>query len=138
KCAGCDFTASDLDKQLGSPPPRAGLLLDDAGLLSEPECVALAERLAALAAELDGEIVVVTVPNARGVKASQLVFWLFNRWQIGGEGHAGLLVLVAEQERRVECEVGFGWEAMLSDDESGNILDREVVPHLREGRYAEG
>lgn len=137
KCGGCDFTLADLDSTLGDAPARTGLLTDEAGLLTEAERDALSARLAALKDELEGEIVVVTVPDARGVKPAQLVFWLFNRWGIGGPPHAGLLILLAKKERRIECEVGFAWEGAISDDESGDILDNVVVPLLREERFAE-
>lgn len=138
KCRGCDFTIADLDGALGQAPARTGLLSDDAGMLTEAERASLSARLAALKDELEGEIVVVTVPDARGVKPAQLVFWLFNQWSVGGPSHAGLLVLLAKKERRIECEVGFAWEGAISDDESGDVLDRVVVPLLREDRFADG
>ncbi len=137
KCRGCDFSVAALDRVLGAPPARSGPLVDDAGLLSAEEQAALRAALSALADELEGELVVVISPNARGVKPAQLAFWLFNQWGVGGPQHAGLLVLVARDERRVECEVGFAWEGAIGEEESGDVLDREVVPKLREGRFAE-
>lgn len=138
KCGGCDFSVADLDQRIGEAPQRQGLLTDDAALFSADERAHLEAHLGALSRELEGELVVVTVHNARGVKPAQLAFWLHNRWNVGGPSHAGLLVLVAKDERRVECEVGYAWEGAITDDESGDVLDREVVPRLREGRFAEG
>lgn len=138
RCLGCGFTVDDLDHVLGQPPAKEGCVLDEAGMLSLEEHVALTQRVQQLNDELDGEMLIVTLPDARGVKPAQLAFWLFNRWQVGGPSHAGLLVLVTRAERRVECEVGYAWEGAISDDESGEVLDREVVPRLREGRFAEG
>lgn len=138
KCRGCGFTVDDLDRMLGQPPAKEGVVIDEAGMLRLEERVALTQRIQALNDELDGELLVVTLPNARGVKPAQLAFWLFNRWQVGGPAHAGLLILVTREERRIECEVGYAWEEAISDDESGDVLDQVVVPHLQEGRFAEG
>lgn len=138
RCLGCGFTVADLDRVLGQPPKRDGAVLDEASMLSPEERVALAARVRQLSDELNGELVIVTTPNARGVRPAQLAFWLFNRWQVGGPTHAGLLVLVTREERWVQCEVGYTWEGAISDDEAGDVLDEAVVPHLREGRFADG
>ena len=47
------------------------------------------------------------------------------------------MVLLAMQERRIECEVGYAWEPIISDVESGEVLDKLVLPLLKEGRVYE-
>lgn len=96
------------------------------------------EFLSNLSRKLDGEIVVVLMETSRPVKPSEYVFWLFNRWQVGGEAARGLMILISFKERRVESEVGLGWEPFLSDPQSGEVLDQMLVPWLREGRIYEG
>ena len=48
------------------------------------------------------------------MKPAEHVFWLFNRWNVGGPEHAGLLLLLAVAERRIESEVCH-WEPFVSD-----------------------
>lgn len=138
RCRGCGFGLSDLDRRAGPLPERAGLVNDFAELLSSDERAALEEELQRLREALGGEIVVVIVPSAGAVRPAEYAFWLYNRWAVGGPGHAGVLLLLALADRRIESEVGYGWEPVLTDAESGAVLDECVVPLLREGRFAEG
>lgn len=133
QCPGCDFSIDTLDAKLSAPPQRRGFVNDFAQLLSEKQRENLETTLAAFAQKSDGEIVLVTVKNTRPVKPSEYVFWLFNRWKIGGESHSGLMILLAQDEHRIESEVGYSWEPVISDPESGQILDEHVVPLLQAG-----
>ncbi|NLC55758.1 MAG: TPM domain-containing protein [Armatimonadetes bacterium] len=136
QCRGCGFSLEDLDRRAGRLPERTGFVSDHAGLLSPEERAALEQRLARFHEENGGEIVVATVATTRPVKPAEYVFWLFNRWNVGGPEHAGLLLLLAVAERRIESEVGYSWEPFVSDVESGEVLDEYVVPLLKEGRFA--
>jgi len=138
ECQGCGFGIDDLDRQLGEPPARMDFVNDYAGLLNESESSGLQRELAEFQQTSSGELVLATITTTAPVKPSEYVFWLFNRWQIGGDGHQGLLILLAQKERRIECEVGYGWEPVLSDVESGEILDRHVVHLLQQGKTYEG
>jgi uncharacterized protein len=137
KCAGCGFSIGDLDAQLGTAPVRDGALTDLARLVDDGARDALRVHVQGLSESLKGEIVVVTVPTTAPVTPRQYAFWLLNKWDVGGALNTGCLVLIAKHERRVECEVGYSWEAMLTDDEAGVVLDDAVVPHLKEGRFTD-
>jgi uncharacterized protein len=127
----------DLERRLPDHPQRQGFVNDFAALLTPEESARLEGRLAQFQQQYDGEIVVATVPSTQPLKPSEFVFWLFNHWRIGGEAHAGLMILLAYQEHRIECEVGYSWEPVISDLESGQVLDEHVVPLLQEGKVAE-
>ncbi|MCB2406731.1 TPM domain-containing protein [Hymenobacter lucidus] len=61
---------------------------------------------------------------------------LFNRWKIGDkEKNNGLLLLLVEDQHRVEFETGYGLEADLPDVICFRIQQRYMVPELRQGRY---
>ncbi|MDH7571896.1 MAG: TPM domain-containing protein, partial [Armatimonadota bacterium] len=94
RCVGCGFSMTDLDRKLGAPPQRRGFVNDYADLLEPAAREALEVRLAEISTALQGEIVLVTRAHTRPVKPSEWVFWLFNRWNIGGEAHAGILLLL--------------------------------------------
>jgi len=137
KCQGCGFSIRDLDRKLRRVPERVGFVNDFAKLLSSEERTRIEEHLLQFYQRYGGELVLVTVKSTNPVKASEYVFWLFNRWQVGGETHAGLMILLALSEQRIECEVGYSWEPFISDIESGAMLDEHVVPLLKDGRVPE-
>jgi Beta-propeller domains of methanol dehydrogenase type len=136
-CRGCGFSITDLDRRLHWVPEQVGFVNDFAGLLSAEEKISLQARLSQLQQELDGEFVLVTINSTKPVKPSEFVFWLFNRWQVGGKAHTGLMILLTQKERRIECEVGYGWEPIISDVESGKVLDEQIVPLLKENKAHE-
>lgn len=138
QCRGCGFSIRDLDKKLRRLPERSGFVNDFANLLSAEEKTHLEDHLSRFHQKTLGEMVLVTAPKTKPVKPSEYVFWLFNRWNIGGEAHAGVLLLLAQKERRIESEVGYSWEHIISDVESGKILEETVAPLLKEGKVYEG
>lgn len=137
RCRGCGFGIADLDAALPAPLARRGFINDFAEILSPARRNALETVLQNFSREYDGEMVLVTVASCRPVKPAEYVFWLFNRWEIGGEEHRGLMILLSLADRRVECEVGYGWEGIISDPLSDEILEREVVPLLESGSFFE-
>lgn len=137
KCQGCGFSSHDLDRQLPLVPKRVGFVNDFAGVLSGQGKAQIDARLTQLHRTSGGDLALVTVKSTKPVKPSEYVFWLFNRWQVGGEAHAGVLILLAQKERRIECEVGYLWEPVITDGASGAVLYEHVVPLLQEGEVDE-
>ncbi len=136
-CQGCGFSIRDLDRRMGQMPERVGFVNDFARLLPTEEKARVEDRLSELHQRCGGKVVLVTANSTKPIKPSEYVFWLFNRWSVGGGVHAGLLILLAWEERRIECEVGYSWEHIISDVESGEVLDAHVVPLLKAGKIAE-
>jgi len=133
ECPRCGFHIRQLDEVLGTPPERAAPLLDLAGVVSEAGRGPILERLRTFVTRTGCEFLVVTRPDTAPRLPSEYVFWLFNRWNVGGENHAGLLILLAMKERRIEVEVGFDLERFVSDEAAGLILQHHAVPFLKRG-----
>lgn len=138
QCPACGFHIDELDPVLGPPPDRAGLVTDLAGVLSEHGFQRLTECLQAFADQTGHEFLVITRDSTAPRLPSEYVFWLFNRWQVGGEAHRGMLVLLAMQERRIEVEVGHPLEDLVTDAAAATILEAHAVPFFREGAYDDG
>ncbi len=136
KCKGCGFSIDDLDKKIKNIPKRTGFVNDFADILRE-EKASIEEYLSKFYEEYGVELVLAIVKTAKPVKPSEYVFWLFNKWQIGGEMHAGIMLLLALSERRIESEVGYFLEPIISDVESGEVLDEYVVPLLKSGKITD-
>lgn len=135
ECRGCGFGLKDLDRKLLPVPKRIGFVNDFAKFLSKEQRDLLEGLLAQYPMKRQGELVLVTVDSTRPAKPSEYAFWLFNRWRIGGEAHTGLLVLLSRRERRIECEVGYGWEPIIDDAASGKVLDEAVLPLLKQNEF---
>lgn len=137
-CPNCNFTLAILDAQLPPPPLRSGYVNDFAKVLSREEALRVEQRCYEIFLKTKAELVVVTVPTTAPVKPSEYVFWLSNRWDIGGWENRGLMILLALEEHRIESEVGYSLEPIITDQGSFQVLQEHVVPFLQEGNYAEG
>lgn len=141
-CAGCGFGIADLDALLGAVPACRGLVTDDAGMLSPAGAEKVAARAREFEARTGAQLRVVTRETTAPCKPAEAAFWLFNRWNVGDVGgqdvNRGLLVLLAKQERRIQCEVGHGLEGLVTDEAAGHILEAHAVPFLAKGEVDEG
>ena len=58
---------------------------------------------------------------------------------IGQEGEDnGALLIVAEEERKIRIEVGYGLEGRLTDADSSVIINRIITPAFRQGDFQSG
>lgn len=137
-CPQCGFSLATLDTQMPPPPLQAGPVNDWADVLTAEDAQRLLQKCQAVHQAAQAELSVVTVETTAPLKPAEYVFWLANHWEIGGSENRGLLILLALHERRIESEVGYGLEPLLSDSESELIIQEHVVPYLYAGQYAEG
>lgn len=137
-CSKCGFDVNSWDIFYPDLPKPTGYINDWANLLAEEEKQNIEKKLREFFEKTENVIVVVTKENTKPLKPSQFAFQLFNEWGIGGEKNKGVLIVLALKERRIESEVGYGLENILTDEKSGEILDEKVVPYLKEERWAEG
>ena len=139
-CPGCDFSMDDLARRVGRrPPAREGWFSDLAGAFELHEAREIDAVVAGHNRSLrrGGQILVATISSSAPALPREVVFWLFNDWKVGGAAHEGILVLFSLEERRVECEVGFGWEHIITDQASGEVLDEKIVPLLKKDNLRE-
>jgi uncharacterized protein len=79
------------------------------------------------------------VPELQGYPIEEYGYQLGRHWGIGQKGEDnGVLLIVAQAERRVRIEVGYGLEGALTDALSANIIHSEILPRFRGGQFAEG
>ncbi len=122
-----------------SPGKPAGFVTDFAGVLSVQEEQDIQGKLVALRRDTGIEIAVVTVVSLGGDTVEEYAPKLFKEWGIGSsEKDTGVLVLVAPNEREVKIETGYGAEGFLTDIQSGNIIQTQMLPAFKEGKYATG
>ena len=57
-----------------------------------------------------------------------------HRWQIGRKGHDdGAILFLFMQDHKVRIEVGYGLESSLTDANSHQIIQDDIVPRMRAG-----
>lgn len=137
-CDDCGFDVNIWDKEFKEKPKPVGYVNDFANLIQEDIKNKMEEYIKSFFENTGAVIIVATVNTTKPLTPQQYVFWLFNEWGIGGSGNKGILLLLALQERRIESEVGYGLEHIITDENSGEVLDKIVVPYLKDGKHSEG
>lgn len=120
-------------------PALSGRVVDEAGLLQADERAALGARLAQFEQASGIQLVVVTLPDLQGYPIEEFGYQLGRHWGIGREGKDdGVLLIVAQAERRVRIEVGYGLEGTLTDALAANIIHNAILPQFRAGQFQAG
>lgn len=120
-------------------PELSGRVVDQAGMLSAEDESRLTQMLAAHEDATTNQVVVVTLPELQGYAIEDFGYQLGRHWGIGQEGEDnGALLIVAEEERAIRIEVGYGLEGQLTDAASSTIINQIITPAFREGEFSRG
>ncbi|MFL1406784.1 TPM domain-containing protein [Marinobacter sp. M1N3S26] len=120
-------------------PELSGRVVDQAGMLSQDAESRLTSMLAAHEEATTNQVVVVTLPELQGYPIEDFGYQLGRHWGIGQEGEDnGALLIVAEEERAIRIEVGYGLEGQLTDAASSTIINRIITPAFRQGEFSQG
>jgi len=120
-------------------PPLAGRVGDNADLLPDASETALEAKLQQLEADTGAQVAVLTVERLDDEPIEDFSMRVAERWKLGQAGRDnGVLIVVAEQERQLRIEVGYGLEGALTDLRSKQIVADVMVPRFREGDFAGG
>lgn len=120
-------------------PELTGRVVDNANMLPAKAEARLNERLAAHEQATTEQVVVVTMPNLQGRPIEEFGYQLGRHWGIGQKGEDnGALLIVAEEERRIRIEVGYGLEGRLTDAASATIINQVITPAFRAGDIPTG
>ena len=120
-------------------PFLSGRVVDLAGMVDEGARGRLEARLAAYEEETGSQIAVLTVPDLDGEPIEDYSMRVVETWKLGrADVDDGVLLLIAQQERRLRIEVGYGLEGTLTDAYSRRILDNVITPRFRQGDFSGG
>lgn len=121
------------------PEHPQGRVNDYAGLLSAPVRQELENQLEVFENETSNQVAVVIFPSLDGQVLEDVSMKIVEKWKLGTKKNDnGLLLLIAKEDRAVRIEVGYGLEGALPDATCRLIIDREIVPNFRQGRFDEG
>ncbi|MFA4844815.1 MAG: TPM domain-containing protein [Candidatus Margulisiibacteriota bacterium] len=120
-------------------PLSRGFVNDYIGLLDASSSQKIAEVCRQLEKQTSAEIALAIVATVAPLDSKEYAVKLFEKWGIGKKNKDnGLLVLFARDERRVEVEVGYGLEGIITDARAGRILDEYAIPYFKQGNYSAG
>lgn len=130
----------------GSPTPSpcsipftGNLVNDSAGVLNSDSREKLEQKLDTLKSTASVDFAVVTVKSTNEYQIADYSLALARCWDVGGNNpdKAGLLLLLAVDDRKWHMQISRSIEKVLSNDEiqrAGSLM----TPHLREHNYSEG
>jgi uncharacterized protein len=120
-------------------PRPQGYLNDYAGIVDAQNARQIEASCASIQKSTGVEIAVVTVKSLEGASLEDEALRYLEGWGVGKKGEDnGIVVFVAEKERRVRIETGYGVEGVLPDGKAGEIIRYDIVPRFKQGAYGSG
>lgn len=114
-------------------PTLSGRVVDEAALMSRKQAHQLTQQLAAFEKRSGIQLVVVSVDSLDGETIEEYGYQLGRHWGIGQKGkNNGVLLLIAQDERKVRIEVGYGLEGALPDAIAATT---QVVQHYHRNHH---
>jgi uncharacterized protein len=121
------------------PPRPDGPVYDGANMIDDAVEAQLDERLRVYNRETGRSVIVATVPDLGGETVEGYAVDVYQAWGIGGEEtDEGALLLVAQEERKIRIEVGYGSTPTLTDAASGRIIRNTITPAFKQGDFTGG
>lgn len=134
----CLFLFESASAQFKAPHLSAPVM-DQAGLISRPLEQKINRALKNLWQQEGSQIQVLTLKDLKGFSLEQASIDIVDQWQLGGkETDKGVLLLIAQKERKIRIEVGQGLEGSLTDAHSKRIISEVMVPLFQAGEAESG
>lgn len=120
-------------------PPNDGFITDTVGVLSAEEEKQLEFLITGYQTETTNEIAVVIVESMEGEPLMDAAVDIGRTWGVGTKNNDnGIVILIAYADREMFMATGYGLEGAVPDIVAKGIIDREITPHFRDGKFAEG
>jgi uncharacterized protein len=120
-------------------PDYSGNVNDYAGIIDTENTAKIKILANQLKENTGAEIAIVTIRSAYPLDSKSYATQLFEKWGIGKKDKDnGLLILFIKKDRRIEVEVGYGLEGIITDGFAGEVLDKYAVPQFKEGNLGRG
>jgi uncharacterized protein len=120
-------------------PLLRGRVNDEAGILSKGVVRQLDLLLKDFEEKESTQIVVLIISSLEGEELETFSLRVAEKWRIGHQGlDNGAILLIAQADRKLRIEVGYGLEGRLTDLQAGRIIRRIIVPEFQAGRFDQG
>ena len=122
-----------------SVPPNDGFVTDTAKLLSEEEQTSLEQMLSLYRQNTSNEIAVVIVTSMQEEPLMEAAVEIGREWGVGTEANNnGIILLIAYEDREMFLATGYGLEGAVPDIVAKGIIERDITPFFKDGKYYEG
>ncbi|MGQ2982144.1 TPM domain-containing protein [Flavobacterium sp.] len=122
-----------------SKPSLQTSVYDYANVLAANEKSALEEKLIRYSDTTSTQIVIVTIRSLKGESIADLSTRWAQGWGIGqADKDNGVLVLLAEAERKIWITPGYGVDDRLTAGELGEMTRDVIIPEFKAGSYYSG
>ncbi|WP_046756177.1 TPM domain-containing protein [Kordia jejudonensis] len=112
---------------------------DYANLLPIDDNAYLKAKLTHYADSTSTQIVVVIIESLKGESIGMLTPEWGHKWGIGqAEKDNGVIILLAQKERRIWISPGYGAENKLTAGITGQIVRNRIIPHFKRNDYTSG
>lgn len=113
---------------------------DYAGVMNTSEKTDLEQKLINYSDSTSTQIVVITIETLKGEDIGILTPKWGQTWGIGGskENDNGVIVLLAEKERKIWISAGYGVEDRLTAGIIGELTRNVIIPEFKAGSYYKG
>lgn len=112
---------------------RRVYVADPAGLVSQQAKAAANATLWKLRQTTGAEVVTVVVPNTGNYSREQFATKLFDQWGVGkSDKDNGVIILIVPDQREAWIATGYGVEGVIPDISAAKIINRSVVPYMKE------
>ncbi len=121
------------------PSEPVGHVNDFAKMLTSGERQQLEQKLRNYRDTTTTVISVATLDNLGGISIEEAATSLFNEWKMWEDNKDnGVLILIAQQERKMRIEVGYGLEGAIPDVMAGRIVREILTPSFKKSDYYGG
>jgi uncharacterized protein len=129
------FAQFDIPKK----PSLQTSIYDYANVLAASEKSALEEKLIRYSDTTSTQIVIVTIESLKGESIADLSTRWAQGWGIGqADKDNGVLILLAEKERKIWITPGYGVDDRLTAGELGQMTRDVIIPEFKAGSYYNG
>ena len=120
-------------------PPLTGRVVDQTTTLTSEQKATLEQTLQAFEARKGSQIAVLVVPTTEPETIEQYALRVAEQWKLGRKKvDDGAVLVVAQNDRALRIEVGYGLEGALTDATSKRIISEIIVPRFKAGDFHGG
>ena len=114
-------------------------ILDQANLIDATSEQKINQLLAGHEKASSNQVIVVTLKDLQGYSIEHAGVEMGRAWGVGQKDKDnGILLILAEKERKVRIEVGYGLEGIMTDAVSATIIQEYILPRFKTGDFSGG
>ncbi|MEH6745226.1 MAG: TPM domain-containing protein [Maribacter arcticus] len=125
--------------EIPDKPALQTSVYDYTNLLSDQQKNELSQKLVRYSDSTSTQIVITIISTTKGEDINYLGANWGQKWGIGQEGKDnGILIILAQDDRKIAISTGYGVEGSLTDALSKRIIENIILPEFRTGNFYGG